>query len=78
MLLDADPLDQVPFVDLPRKDGALARFTAPLHVAAIEFGEVTPDCRLRAPSYITQVDDADPTACLLDDVLDDHERAVMR
>ena len=60
-----DLLDQRPRPDSPLADDggdAETRWTDPIHVAEVEYGEVTGEGRLRAPSYRRLVDDADPAS----------------
>lgn len=74
------PTEANPFIDLPAKDARAVHFTDPVAVAEVEYAEVLIDDarirhRLRAAAYCSLVPDPDPAAVLLDDVLDDHERA---
>ncbi|HUG83408.1 MAG TPA: non-homologous end-joining DNA ligase [Euzebya sp.] len=71
-LLDGAP--DSPFVDTAATPAEAVHWVTPLHVAEVEFGEVTPDLRLRAPAYCRSLPDTDPADCRLDDVLNDHER----
>ena len=62
-LLERHPRATSPFVDQPGdRDGV--HHCEPLHVAEVEYAELTGEGRLRAPSYRRLVDDAEPTTTL--------------
>ena len=75
-LLEPLEIDASPFANPVDRGGVPVHWTQPTVVAEIEFGEVTGEGRLRAPSYRHTRDDLDPRDCLEHDVLNEHERAL--
>lgn len=66
-LLDERAVGTPPFADVRRVPSG-ARFVTPDLVCRVEYGDVTDDGLLRAPSYKGLVPDADPKGCLVDDL----------
>ena len=64
-LLAERSVDSSPFTTVPNRQGNWVR---PDLVCAIEYGEVTTDCKLRHPAYKGLRNDKEPEQCLVEDL----------